>query len=147
MPTFGSVSLAQLKTCDSRLQFLFLEVVKTYDCKIVEGHRGKAAQDYAYYHGFSLVKYPAGNHNALPSRAADVYPYPIDPNMDSSAYTKQMHHFAGFVMATAVALKIPIRWGGAWDGSLRYDRRQKLWDTPHFELAPERPRAEVPITA
>jgi hypothetical protein len=135
MPSFGTASLAQLKTCDSRLQFLFLEVVKTYDCKVVEGFRGKAAQDYAYDHGFSKVKWPDGNHNHQPSLAADVYPYPIDPKMDSPTYAKRMIHFAGYVQGTAQKMGIPIRWGGDWSMDfIMADER--FPDLPHFELRP-----------
>lgn len=135
MPSFGKVSLEQLKTCDPKLQFLFLEVVKVYDCKVVEGYRGKAAQDYAYYHGFSKVKFPDGNHNKRPSTAADVYPYPIAANMDSLSYVKRMIHFAGYVQGIAKQMGIPIRWGGDWNENLVL-ADEKFADLPHFELRP-----------
>jgi peptidoglycan L-alanyl-D-glutamate endopeptidase CwlK len=122
-----------LKTCDPKLQFLFLEVVKFYDCKIVEGYRGEVAQNYAFDHGFSQKRFPNGNHNQSPSRAADVYPYPIDPKMDSPAYIKRMMHFAGFVQGVAKKMEIPIRWGGDWDSDFNF-AEERFVDLPHFEL-------------
>jgi peptidoglycan L-alanyl-D-glutamate endopeptidase CwlK len=133
MPTFGNSSLAQLGTCHPDLQRLFGEVVKTYDCKIVEGFRGEAAQNYAFDHGFSQKRWPNGNHNRQPSTAADVYPYPIDPKMDGLPYTKRMLHFAGFVQGVAKEMGIPIRWGGDWDSDFNF-AEERFSDLPHFEL-------------
>src|SRR3546814_1368291 len=90
MPQFGPASLQRLATCDERLQRVFEKVVQDLDCSVIEGHRDQAAQDKAFAEGHSKLKWPHGNHNALPSRAADVAPYPIDWN-DSP----RMHLFAG----------------------------------------------------
>jgi hypothetical protein len=41
MPKFGRKSRNQLSTCHEDLQALFEEVVKYFDCSVLEGHRGE----------------------------------------------------------------------------------------------------------
>ena len=57
MPRFSKRSLGRLETCDERLQELFKEVVKRFDCTIIEGHRGEEKQNAAYKKGNSKLKY------------------------------------------------------------------------------------------
>ena len=66
MPKFSQSSLEKLKTCDSRLQDLFAEVVKHYDCQVLQGFRGQKEQDKAFAEGKSQKRWPNGNHNKLP---------------------------------------------------------------------------------
>jgi hypothetical protein len=47
MPSFSKRSLENLNTCDPRLRAVFLDVVQTFDCTIIEGHRDEAAQEEA----------------------------------------------------------------------------------------------------
>jgi len=96
MPRFGTKSKMQLHTCDERLVDLFREVVKHFDCTVIEGHRGKEKQNEAYNKGNSKIKFPNGKHNKSPSVAVDVAPYPIDWN-DRDRF----HYFAGYVLGTA----------------------------------------------
>ena len=120
MPKFSTSSLDKLSACHPDLQRLFNEVIKHFDCTILCGHRNKSNQDEAYRTGKSKLKWPQGMHNKTPSLAVDVVPYPID--------FKDIHkfyYFGGFVLATAVQLKIPIVWGGTWT---------KFVDMPHYEL-------------
>lgn len=133
MPSFGAASLAALGTCHPDLQRLFKEVIKGFDCKVVEGFRGKEAQNYAYVHGFSDKPWPEGNHNKKPSTAADVYPFPIAKNLEDPAYVRKMRLFAHYVLGVAAGMGIRIRWGGDWDQDWDYTD-QKLVDLPHFEL-------------
>ena len=72
--------MAKLRTCDYRLQMLFEEVVKHYDCTILQGHRDKATQDAYFEAKKSKVKWPNSKHNSNPSLAVDVAPYPIPEN-------------------------------------------------------------------
>jgi peptidoglycan L-alanyl-D-glutamate endopeptidase CwlK len=44
MPQFGKDSLTKLSTCHPDLQKLFNEVIKHYDCTILEGHRSDEDQ-------------------------------------------------------------------------------------------------------
>ena len=41
MPRFSTRSKSRLNTCDEKLVELFEEVVKGFDCTIIEGHRGQ----------------------------------------------------------------------------------------------------------
>ena len=101
MPKFGSKSRKNLETCDERLQQVFNEVVKSYDCSVTCGYRGEEDQNKAFDEGHSKVKYPYGRHNSDPSTAVDVYPYPV--NMKG---LDRMIHFAGFVLGVAKAMGI-----------------------------------------
>ncbi len=51
MPKFGRKSRASLETCDERLQKVFNEVVKTYDCTVTCGYRGEEDQNKAFDQG------------------------------------------------------------------------------------------------
>ena len=76
MPRFGRKSKKELSTCHEDLQDLFNEVIKYVDCSVLEGHRSKERQNKLYEEGKTKVKYPNGRHNASPSRACDIVPYP-----------------------------------------------------------------------
>ena len=142
MPKFGPESEKQLSTCDTRLQATLRSVVKTYDSKVIEGHRNKEKQDAAFAAGNSKLKFPNGNHNSLPSQAADVAPYPIDFGgklIENGTLNKKnlyallrFYHFAGFVQGVAEERGDPVRWGGDWDSD-RDLSDQKFNDLVHFE--------------
>lgn len=128
MPKFGKRSRNALHSCDDKLKKVFNEVIKTVDCSVLEGHRGKDRQNALYKEGKTKVKYPNGRHNAIPSRAADVVPYPID--WDDR---ERFHLFAGFVIGIAKGMDINLRWGGDWNQNFEVDDN-KFDDFPHFEL-------------
>ena len=128
MPRFGRKSRERLSTCDNRLQDVFNEVIKTVDCSVIEGHRSKERQNKLYEEGKTKVRYPDGRHNASPSRAADVVPYPIDWND-----RERFHLFAGFVIGIAKSMGIKLRWGGDWNMNWEVDDN-KFDDFPHFEI-------------
>ena len=128
MPRFGSRSKKRLATCDDRLQGLFKEVVKHFDCSVIQGHRGKADQNNAFDEGRSKLRYPDGNHNAVPSKAVDVAPYPID-----WSDRDRFHYFSGFVLGIASQMGLKIRWGGDWDRDTQV-KDNKFDDLPHFEI-------------
>ena len=128
MPRFGRKSKERLASCDPKLQKLFNEVIKHVDCSVLEGHRGKERQNKFYDEGKSKVRYPNGRHNANPSLAVDVTPYPVDWE-DRERQTL----FAGFVLGIARGLGITVRWGGYWD--MDFDvQDNKFDDFPHFEI-------------
>jgi peptidoglycan LD-endopeptidase CwlK len=128
MPRFGSRSINRLKTCDQKLQELFYEVVKHFDCSILEGHRGEEGQNKAYTDGKSKVKYPNGKHNQNPSIAVDVAPYPID-----WSDRDRFHYFGGFVLGVAKEMGMNIRWGGDWNQDTE-TKDNKFDDLVHFEI-------------
>lgn len=131
MPTFSKISRQRLASCDIRLQALFNEVIKDYDCIIIEGHRSRAA------HEANLKKdppttwttYEKSKHSKIPSLAVDAMPYPLD--WDDRARCIQ---FARRVQAVAKRLGLRVRWGGDWDGDGDM-KDQTKHDLPHFELA------------
>ena len=128
MPNFGRTSRKRLKTCDEDLIFLFEEVVKYFDCSVLEGHRGKKLQNKYFKENKSKLRFPDGNHNKKPSTAIDVVPYPIDWED-----RERMTYFAGFVKGVAMMLGIPIRWGGDWNSNNDL-KDNNFDDLPHFEL-------------
>jgi len=128
MPKLGKRSKKNLSECHPLLQELFEEVIKHYDCSIIEGHRPQEEQDKAYHAGKSKLKFPQSKHNKTPSLAVDAVPYPIDWN-DS----KRFYFFSGLVQGIADSLGIDIRWGGDWDSDNDF-KDQSFHDLPHFEL-------------
>ena len=139
MPHFSKRSAERLATCDRRLQWLFYNVISLYDCTIVQGHRSLEEQQALFEAGRSKVR--RGKHNESPSLAVDVAPWLPGrgipwPKPGTKSYIKdlaQFYHFAGFVMAVAENVHVPIRWGGDWDRD--YDLSDQTFDDlVHFEL-------------
>ena len=128
MPSFSGPSKKRLSTCDKKLQTLFNEVVKHFDCSVLCGHRGEEEQNKAYKAGNSQKQFPHGKHNKLPSNAVDVAPYPID--WDDR---ERFQYFAGFVLGTAKQLNINIRYGGDWDSDNDL-KDNNFDDLVHFEI-------------
>ena len=128
MPKFGRSSRTRLDSCEPDLQKVFNEVIKYVDCSVLEGHRGQERQNKLCDEGKSKVRFPNGRHNKLPSRAADVTPYPVDWN-DRERQTL----FAGFVLGVARGMGINLRWGGDWDQDWEV-KDNTFDDFPHFEL-------------
>ncbi len=128
MPKFSQSSQAKLDTCHNDLRKVFARVIKTFDCTVLEGHRGKVLQDKYFNEGKSKVKFPNGRHNAAPSMAVDVAPYPID-----WTDRERFHLFAGFVLGTAISMGVKLRWGGDWDMDWEVNDN-RFDDFPHFEL-------------
>lgn len=128
MPQFSNRSAERLATCHADLQRLFNEVIKKYDCTILEGHRSNERQEELYYQGKSKLRAGFSKHNETPSIAVDVAPYPINWNDRNRFY-----HFVGYVKGVADQLGISIRCGADWDGDNDL-RDQTFFDLPHFEL-------------
>jgi len=134
MPKFSQESFSKLATCHIDLQTLFYEVVRTFDCTIIEGFRNEQAQNDAYSDGNTKLQWPNGKHNSQPSNAVDVSPYPIDWEN-----TQRFYWFAGYVLGVASRLKEEnkmthaIRWGGNWEGHTTLPK-QSFNDLVHFEL-------------
>lgn len=134
MPKFSKSSFSKLTTCHKDLQVLFFEVIKSFDCTILEGYRNQEDQEAAFAAGNSKLHYPHGKHNNQPSLAVDVAPYPLDWKNISRFYW-----FAGYVMGIAQRLKDEgkishaIRYGGDWDNDMEIEE-DKFTDLVHFEL-------------
>lgn len=129
MPQFSDLSKQRLATCHPKLQALFNEVIKHYDCTVTCGYRSAAEQEEAVRTGKSKTLFPDSKHNKTPSMAVDVVPCPVDwKNMEA------FYHFGGFVRGIASTMGIKIRWGGDWDGDFQL-KDQNFYDLPHFELS------------
>ena len=132
MPSFSKRSKDRLETCDIRLQELFIQVVKDFDCTILEGYRSEARQAQLLADGRSQVAVSKHNHrddyNKPCALAVDVAPYPIDWS-DRERFT----YFAGVVRGVAFMMGLKIRWGGNWDSDLDLDDNE-FDDLNHWEL-------------
>jgi len=128
MAKFSKRSHSILCSADPRLQDLFIEVVATFDCKVLEAYRTNAQQDKLFHSGKSKLKGGEGKHNKVPSEAVDIAPYPIDWND-----RERMTYFAGFVMGVAAKRGLKLRWGGDWNGD--WEVKDNVFDDlVHFEL-------------
>ena len=124
MSKFSHTSAKKLSTCNIALQNLFDEVIRHFDCTVLEGVRTQDRQDELVKAGKSQTHH--SKH--LTGNAIDVAPYPID-----WADTQRFHYFAGFVKGIAAAMGISVRWGGDWDNDTEVDDNT-FDDLPHFEL-------------
>ena len=154
MPSFSRSSKARLRTARPSLISIFEEVVLWFDCTVLEGHRGKEAQNAAADAGNSQIRWPRGKHNSYPSKAVDVGPYDprargvewdikvVEPRHRGLVRWKavwnlcRFYYFAGFVVGMARARGIKLRWGGDWDGDTFLDD-QSFRDLVHFEEVDE----------
>lgn len=138
MPSFSATSKQRLSTCDARLQAIMNEVIKVIDFTVITGHRNRADQDQAFAEGKTQKKWPAGNHNSLPSRAVDIAPVYYEAGMkidwaDKIAFGRLM----GAVQAIAHTRGVKLRFGLDWDGDFRSvdrDPTENFLDAPHVEL-------------
>lgn len=128
MANFGKRSNNNLNTAHPKLQILFREVVKHFDCSVLCGHRGEDEQNAAVEKGYSKVRFPNSKHNSNPSKAVDVVPYPVDWKD-----RERMKYFAGVVKGLAIGMGINIRWGGDWDSDTEL-KDNTFQDLPHFEI-------------
>jgi peptidoglycan L-alanyl-D-glutamate endopeptidase CwlK len=139
MAKFSETSKNRLDTCDKKLQDIFNEVIKHYDCTIICGARSDFDQQKAFKEGKSKndgiikkSKHQTSRENPY-SQAVDVAPFHArKPNIDWNCLPN-FYIFAGYVLRVAHEMNIKIRWGGSWDGTLDV-RNNKFNDLVHFEL-------------
>lgn len=132
MPKFGTESERQLATCHPRLVLVLREAIKDFDFAVIEGHRGEAAQNAAYAKHLSQLPWPKGNHNATPSRAADIAPYPVDWREGEKPHLR-FAFMMGVVWSAAKRLGVKVRFGMDWNRNLDM-RDESFIDMPHVEL-------------
>jgi len=124
MSKFSILSRRRLEQAHPELSYLFNEVIKHYECTVINSagpHKkqqtGGKQQNLLYL-----------------AMAVDVVPAPI--KWDG---VKRFHHFAGYVLGVAQRLyeegKMThrVRWGGNWDMDNDLSD-QKYSDFPRFEL-------------
>lgn len=132
MSVFGAESQKQLATCDLRLQRVLTEAIKYFDFSVIEGHRDREAQERAFAKGSTKLHYPFGNHNATPSRAADLMPFPLDWS-DKPTAIARVAFMMGVVRVCAMQLGTKVRFGFDWNRNLD-PRDETFLDWDHVEL-------------
>ncbi len=149
MCKFSKSSLEKLQSCDLRIQLILAEVIKQYDCTILEGHRSTERQKELVAQNKS--KTMNSKHLLSPSKAIDVSPYPIPENFGNISWElvpeehretlerqfkerAKFYHFNGYVKAIANALGYRVRIGNDWDGDNDFND-QKFDDLVHTELS------------
>lgn len=145
MPNFGATSRRNLEECHPKLQELFNEVIKHWDCSIIDGARSIEEQRKNVAKGVSKTM----NSKHLPdssgkSRAVDAMPYPFNwsaiekglnalKKADGGMEIAEVYMFQGFVAGFAAARGIRIRQGADWNSNRQFDD-QTFHDLPHTEL-------------
>ncbi len=133
MPKFGVGSIAQIQTCDGRLQKLAYAAIDIGpDFSIVEGFRNEVMQHRDYLKGASKLDWPNGRHNAQPSRAFDFSPFPEDWREGELPHAR-FAFIAGVIFTCAKTLGIKVRWGADWNRNLD-PRDETFLDWGHIEL-------------
>lgn len=133
---FGARSKSNLASVHPRLVAVATRALalSAVDFTVIEGHRGREAQEDAYKRGASKVRFPNSAHNRQPSCAIDVIPYPFKGWNDADAWREIAKGF----FAAAKLEDITIRWGGNWSTKSATDKGTGFVDMPHFELHPWR---------
>jgi len=124
MPSFSHSSWEKLAAVHEDLQKVFIKVVETFDCTILEGLRTPERQAQLVAENKSKTLH--SKH--LTGRAVDVAPYPIDFHD-----TERFYLFAGYVLGVAQMLGIRLRWGGDWDSDWNV-QEETFKDLVHWEL-------------
>lgn len=134
MPKFSDKSKYKLSTCHEDIQKIFNEVIKVFDCIVLEGHRDNERQNELFRQGYTKLKGGQSKHNFVPSFAVDIIPYPIEWEN-----TRRMTLFIGFVLGVSEMLykekkiKYKLCSGIDWDGDT-FIKDTTFFDYPHFEL-------------
>jgi len=139
MPRFSLNSAAQLRTCVRELQDVFADAIEIVEFKILEGHRGEAAQNEALAKGNTTKPWPTGKHNKNPSDAVDFAPVYFDKGSGKIDWDDLVAfgRIAGVLQACAFRRGIKLRFGLDWDGDFRSVNRdpdENLMDAPHVEI-------------
>ena len=135
MPKFSKRSQDRLNTCHPDLQKVFNEVIKYFDCSIIEGIRTKETQEEYVRTGKSRTM----NSRHLDqgdgySHAVDVAPFvKTHPNRIPWDDHRYFFILAGHVQRIAAELGVELRWGGDWDSDGNLSD-QTFIDLPHWEL-------------
>lgn len=132
MFTWSRRSIERLETCHPLLRELMWRVIRhpelPCDITILEGYRGKEAQDAAFASGASRNKWPTSKHNHVPSLAVDMVPYVNGPVWDWDLINPLApiikECWANMEESNLTGTWI-LSWGGDW---------RSLKDGPHWEL-------------
>ena len=129
MPILGPRSRKNLAQCHPDIVRVIERAIENGpDFVVICGHRNEEDQNAAFASGRSKLNWPKSKHNATPSRAVDVVPYPLD--------WKDLASFArvtGYILGISDGLGVPMRSGADWDRD--WDTSdERFIDWPHLEL-------------
>jgi len=124
--SMSSSCQARLDTCAPELVRLFRAIAEDFGVVIVQGERTEEQQAHNVAIGVSRTQH--SKHLLRPSQAVDAAPSPLDWN-DKERFIRFAEEI---VLPKAKELGIPIRWGGAWNGTR--NGPGVLDDLDHFEL-------------
>lgn len=135
---FSKRSQDILSTCHPDLQrvvsrALCLQVI---DFSVIEGHRSAQRQQELFTQGRTQLDgvKKRSKHNADPSEAVDLLPWPYTVNGVNVWDDKLRFHMLAGVMFSAASLEsVRLRWGGDWDGDGN-NADSNFHDLPHFEI-------------
>jgi len=130
MARFGKASQERLMQAHPDLQRLLSEAIGHVDFSIVCSYRGREEQGKAVAQGKSKTPWPTSKHNHLPSLAVDLCPYRNGMKWNDR---EAFYYLGGILKGLSIAMGIPIRWGGDWDGDNDL-HDQRFTDLPHFEI-------------
>lgn len=117
-----------------KLQQVANGILKFRDCSCTEGHRGEELQNFYFDTGRSKTRFPDSKHNANPSRAMDLLPYPFKSEWwNVKDYFHIWAEWGSWVCGFAAGMGIKLRWGFDWDQDFDL-KDQNFYDGPHFEL-------------
>lgn len=117
---FDKASAKNLAEAHSNIQKVMNAARKKIAFQILDGQRGKAAQEKAFREGHSHAHFGQSAHNFSPAVAVDVTPLPLNWK-DIDSFVKLSH----VILATAKELNIELEWGGGW---------KSIKDYPHYQL-------------
>lgn len=136
--SFGERSEKNLSECVEPLQRVIRRALSygVMDFSVTEGHRDTDEQYKLFLDGKSTIdgKSRKGKHNFMPSKAADLMPYP--PVLNGVNVWNDKQRFcvlAGVIYAAAAEEGVKIRWGGDWDGDGN-NADSTFHDLPHIEI-------------
>ena len=114
-------SQERLETCDERLITIVNDVCKVMDVTVLCGHRGEEEQEKAFNEGKSRAHFGQSYHNAYPSLAVDIAPYPINWDVKDPRW----EIMCNLVLYIANRYRIKVKLGRDFTN---------LKDYPHIEI-------------
>ena len=130
---FGKRSTRELATLHEDLQLVLVEAIQIIDFSIMCGHRDERLQNLHFDQGRTKLKWPQSNHNAMPSQAVDIAPYPINFR-DNPKVLARFYMLMGMIYAISVRKKVKLRFGLDWSSDFIFTD-QNFDDLVHIELA------------
>lgn len=128
MYKFGKNSMKHYNTLHPKLQEVLDIAIQYVDFSIVDGHRSKEIQDHYYESGKSKVKFPDSKHNAKPSLAVDLVPYP-----EMWSDLDKLQSLAYFIKGIGAAKGYNLRLGCDWNNNFK-TQDENFLDYPHIEI-------------